>query len=55
MEAYQQESGRGREGEKVQRISSINGREKNGQWEGKNSIGNVEAKELMSMTHGHEL
>ena len=23
--------------------------------EGKNSIGNVEAKELTSMTHGHEL
>ena len=27
----------------------------NRQWEGKNSIGNVEAKELISMTHGHEL
>ena len=26
MEGYQQGSGRGREGEKVQRISSINGR-----------------------------
>ena len=26
MEGYQQESGRGSEGEKVQRISSINGR-----------------------------
>ena len=26
MESYQQGSGRGREGEKVQRISSINGR-----------------------------
>ena len=25
------------------------------QGEGKNSIGNVEAKELISMTHGHEL
>ena len=23
--------------------------------EGKNSVGNVEAKELTSMTHGHEL
>ena len=23
--------------------------------EGKNSIGNVEAKELLSMTHGHKL
>ena len=25
------------------------------QWEGKNSRGNVEAKELICMTHGHEL
>ena len=28
---------------------------KNRQGEGKNSIGNVEAKELICMTHGHEL
>ena len=28
---------------------------KNRQGEGKNSVGNVEAKELISMTHGHEL
>ena len=27
----------------------------NREGEGKNSIGNVEAKELISMTHGHEL
>ena len=27
----------------------------NRQGEGKNSIGNVEANELISMTHGHEL
>ena len=27
----------------------------NRQREGKNSVGNVEAKELISMTHGHEL
>ena len=27
----------------------------NRQGEGKNSIGNVEAKELISMAHGHEL
>ena len=27
----------------------------NRQGEGKNSVGNVEAKELKSMTHGHEL
>ena len=27
----------------------------NRQGEGKNSVGNVEAKELISMTHGHKL
>ena len=27
----------------------------NSQGEGKNSIGNVEAEELICMTHGHEL
>ena len=27
----------------------------NRQGEGKNNVGNVEAKELISMTHGHEL
>ena len=27
----------------------------NRQGEGKNSVGNVEAKELISITHGHEL
>ena len=27
----------------------------NRQEEGKTSVGNVEAKELISMTHGHEL
>ena len=27
----------------------------NRQWEGKNSVVNVEAEELISMTHGHEL
>ena len=27
----------------------------NRQGEGKNSVGNIEAKELISMTHGHEL
>ena len=27
----------------------------NRQGEGKNSVGNVEAEELISMTHGHEL
>ena len=29
--------------------------EQNRQGEGKNSVGNVEAKELIRMTHGHEL
>ena len=27
----------------------------NRQGEGKNSVGNVEVKELINMTHGHEL
>ena len=53
MEGYQQGSRRGREGGKVQRISSIDDRWKIDR--GKNSVGNVEAKELISMTHGHEL
>ena len=47
--------GGAREGGKVQRISSINGRQKIRQGEGKNSVGNLEAKELISMTNGHEL
>ena len=47
--------GKGRMGEKVQGIRSINGRHKNRQGEVKNSIGNGEAKELICMTHGHEL
>ena len=55
MEGYQQGSGRGREGGKVQRINSINDRWKIDGGGGKNSVGNVEAKELISMTHGHEL
>ena len=42
-------------GGKVQGIRSINGRCKNGQGEVKNSIGNGEAKELICITHGHEL
>ena len=41
-------------GEKVQGIRSINGGYKIG-GKVKNSIGNVEAKELGSTTHGHEL
>ena len=44
----------GRIGEKVQGIRSINGRYKI-DGEINNNIGNGEAKELMCMTHGHEL
>ena len=44
----------GERGGKVQRISSIDDRWKI-DGEGKNRVGNVEAKELISMTHGHEL
>ena len=40
-------------GEKVQGIRSINGRYKIG--EIKNSKGNVETKEFICRTHGHEL
>ena len=47
MEGYQQGSGRRREWGKEQRISSINGRQKIDRGEGKNSVGNVEAKELI--------
>ena len=54
MEGYQRGSRRGREGEKVQGISSINSRYKI-DVEGKNSIGNGEAEELICVTHGHEL
>ena len=45
----------GERGGKVQRISSIDDRWKIDRRKGKNSVGNVEAKELISMTHGHEL
>ena len=42
-------------GKKVEGIRSINGRHKNRQGDVKNSMGNGEAKELVCMTHGHEL
>ena len=42
-------------GGKVQGIKSINGRYKIDRGVVKNSIGNGEAKELICMTHGHEL
>ena len=45
--------GKGENGEKVQEISIIGWYKIDGKV--KNSIGNGEAKELMCMTHGHEL
>ena len=48
--------GWGRMREKVQGIRSLNGRYKIYIWgEVKNSMGNGEAKELICITHGHEL
>ena len=55
MEGYQQESGKGREGGKGTESKKLKWQVENRQGEGKNSIGNVEAKELISMTYGHEL
>ena len=55
MEGYQQEGGEGRMGEKIQGKKKHNWQVQNRQGEGKNSIGNGEAKELMYMTHGYEL
>ena len=49
MEGYQW--GREREGKGTENKQQIENR----QGEAKNSIGNVEAKELICMTHGHEL
>ena len=54
MEGYQWWSGTGREQGKVE-SKQHKWQVENRQGEGKNSIGNVEAKELISMTHGHEL
>ena len=54
MEGYQRGEGEGRMGEKVQGIRSIICRYKRDR-AGKNSIGNEEVKELVCMTHGHEL
>ena len=55
MEGYQQGSGREREGEKVQRNKQHKWQVENRQGEVKNSMENGEAKELICMTHGHEL
>ena len=54
MEGYQQGSGRGREGKGTEN-KQHKWQGENRQGESKNIIGNVEAKELISMTHGHEL
>ena len=54
MEGYQWGGGGGRMEERVQGISSINGRYKIDR-EVKNSIGNGEAKQLVCTTHGYEL
>ena len=49
--------GRGRREneEKVQGIRSINGRYKRDRGEVKNSMGNGYSKEMMCISHGHEL
>ena len=54
MEGYQWGRG-GENGRKIQGIRSVNGRYKIDRGEGKNSTGKGEAKELIYMTHGHEL
>ena len=54
MEGYQQGGGEGKMSEKVQEMRSIICGYKR-QEEVKNSMGNGEAKELICMTHGHEL
>ena len=54
MEGYQWGEGEGRMGGKVQRIRSINGWYKR-DGEVKDSMANVEFKELTYMTHEHEL
>ena len=48
-------TGWGRMGEKVQGLRSISRQIQNRQGDIKNSIGNERAKELICMTHGHEL
>ena len=54
MEGYQQGSGKARGGEGTEN-KQHKWQVENRQREGKNNIGNVEAKELICMTHGHEL
>ena len=55
LEGYQLEEGRWRMREKVQELSSTNWQVQNRQKDVKNSIGNREVKELICMTHGHEI
>ena len=54
MEGYQQGSGRGRGGKGTEN-KQHKWQLENRQGEGKNSVVNVEAKELINVTHGHEL
>ena len=53
MEGCQQGSGGGGGGKGTE--NKQHRQVENRQGEGKSSVGNVEAKELISMTHGHEL
>ena len=55
MEGYHKGEGWGRMGEKVQVIRNIKWQVENRKGEVQNSMGNEEAKELICMTHGHEL
>ena len=55
MEGYQQRGGNGEWWNKGTGNKQHKWQVENRQGEGKNSIGNVEAKELICMTHGHEL
>ena len=55
MEDYQQGSGRRREQGKGTENKYHKWWVEDRQGEGKNSTGNLEAKELVCMTHGHEL
>ena len=55
MEGYQQGSGTGKEWGKGTENKQHKWQVENRQGEGKNSIGNGEAKELTCTTHGHEL
>ena len=54
MEGCQQGSGRGRGGKGTEN-KQHKWQVENRPGEGKNSVGTVEAKELIYMTHGHEL